>query len=96
MPVFNESVQRVGAYRANFPPTRLGGEPISIPTLTPVVRSVVDRRSFSFIGYVRRQTTRQASSTNGWRRVFVTFRELEVRLLLGEIETAVEVSAQPL
>ena len=36
VPVLNENVQRVGAYRANFPPTRLGGEPVSIPALSPV------------------------------------------------------------
>ena len=53
VPVLNENVQRVAAYRGNFPPTRLGGEPVSIPALSPVVRSVVDRKNFSFVGFVQ-------------------------------------------
>ena len=84
VPVLNEYVQRVGGYRANFPLTRLGGEPVGIPALTPVVRSVVDRRHFTFIGYVQK-TNDQTSELYQWmRRVFLAFREIEVRLLTGE------------
>ena len=54
VPVFNENVPQIVRYRANFPPTRRGGEPIGIPALTPVVRSVVDRRNFSFVAYVEK------------------------------------------
>ena len=84
VPVLNESVQRVGAYRANFPPTRLGGAPISIPALTPVVRSVVDRRNFSFVAYVQKSNDPTSELYEWMSRVFVAFRELEVRLMVGQ------------
>jgi hypothetical protein len=85
VPVLNEHVQRVGAYRANFPPTRLGGEPVGIPALTPVVRSVVDRRSFSFVGYIQKTNDKTSELYEWMARVFIAFRELESRVLLAEI-----------
>jgi hypothetical protein len=93
VPVLNEHVQRVGAYRANFPPTRRGGEAIGIPALTPVVRSVVDRRNFSFVSYVTNSRDTTSELYEWMRRVFVSFRELEVRLLLGEIAPQLKHSA---
>ena len=94
MPVFNESVPQVVRYRANFPPTRRGGEPISIPALTPVVRSVVDRRISRSSSYVQQDATTRRAELYEWiRRVFISFRELEVRLLLGEIAPQLRHSA---
>ncbi len=63
-------VQRARARRSRavaptFPPTRLGGEPIDIPALTPVVRSVVDRRNFSFVAYAQKSNDRPSSCTSG-------------------------------
>ena len=86
VPVLNEFVQRVGAYRANFPATRRGGEPITIPALTPVVRSVVDRKNFSFVSFVQKSGDTTTELFEWMRDVFIAFRELEVRLLLGEIK----------
>ena len=93
VPVLNENVQRVAAYRANFPPTRLGGAPIGIPALTPVVRSVVDRRSFSFVAYVQKTNDNTSELYEWMGRVFIAFRELEVRLLRGEIAPQLRHSA---
>ena len=93
VPVLNENVQRVAAYRRNFPPTRLGGEPVSIPALTPVVRSVVDRQNFSFVGYVQKTNDKTSELYKWMGRVFISFRELEVRLLLGEITPQLRHSA---
>jgi len=85
VPLFNEYLPQIDRCRALFPSTRVGGDPISIPALTPVVRSVVDRRHFSFISYVQK-TNDSTSELFGWmRRLFISFREVEVRLLLGEI-----------
>ena len=82
--VFNEYVPQITWHRDEFPPTRRGGEPMTVPALTPVVRSVVDRKNFSFIGYASKADT--TSELFGWMRdVFLGFREIEVRLLLGEI-----------
>jgi hypothetical protein len=93
VPVLNENVQRVGAYRAHFPPTRLGGDPISIPALTPVVRSVVDRRSFSFLSYVQKTNDNTSELYQWMAHVFIAFRKLEVRLLLGETVPQLKYSA---
>ena len=93
VPVLNESVGRVSAYRAHFPPTRLGGEPVSIPALSPVVRSVVDRQNFSFVGYVQKTNDKTSELYEWMGRVFISFRELEVRLLLGEITPQLRHSA---
>lgn len=93
VPVLNESVQRVDAYRGNFPPTRLGGEAINIPALTPVVRSVVDRRNFSFVTYVQESNDNTSELYQWLGRVFISFRELEVRLLLGGIAPQLRHSA---
>jgi hypothetical protein len=84
--VFNENVPQLARYRANFPPTRRGGEPIVIPALTPVVRSVVDRRNFSFVSFVLNSNDTTSELYQWMSRVFISFRELEVRLLLGAIE----------
>jgi hypothetical protein len=84
VPVLNEHIPQFARYHANFPPTRSGGEPIRIPALSPVVRSVVDRPNFSFIAYAGK-TTDMTSELFDWMRcVFVAFRELEVRLLRGD------------
>ena len=93
VPVLNENVPRVSAYRANFPPTLLGGEPIGIPALTPVVRSVVDRLNFSFVGYIQKTNDKTSELYEWMRVVFVAFREVEVRLLLGEITPQLKHSA---
>jgi hypothetical protein len=93
VPVLNENVPRVSAYRANFPPTRLGGEPISVPALTPVVRSVVDRQNFSFVGYIQKTNDKTSELYEWMRVVFVSFREIEVRLMLGEITPQLKHSA---
>jgi hypothetical protein len=93
VPVFNEAIPQMSRYRDNFPPTRRGGEPVRIPALTPVLRSVVERPGFSFVSYAAK-TTDTTSELYGWmHRVFVTFRELEVRLLLGEIVPQLRQSA---
>lgn len=93
VPLFNEHVPQIAHCRAAFPPTRLGGEPIDIPALTPVVRSVVDRRNFSFVAYAQNSNDPTSELYEWMRRVFVSFRELEVRLLLGGITPQLRHSA---
>ena len=66
VPLFNEYVPQVARCRDNFPPTRLGGEAVDIPALTPVVRSVVDRKNFSFLAYVLKTQDSTSEPTSGW------------------------------
>jgi hypothetical protein len=93
VPLFNEYVPQLSRYRANFPPTRRGGEPIVIPALTPVVRSVVDRPNFSFVSFVQNSTDTTSELYQWISRVFISFRELEVRLLLGGMTPQLKHSA---
>jgi hypothetical protein len=93
VPIFNEHLPQIDRCRASFPLTRLGGEPINIPVLTPVVRSVVDRRHFSFITYVQKTNDPTSELFEWMRRMFISFREIEVRLLLGEIAPQLRQSA---
>jgi hypothetical protein len=83
--LFNEHLPHLAAYRDRFPPTRLGGDPVRVPTLTPVVRSVVDRPGFSFLAYAVKTADPTAELYEWMRRLFISFRELEVLLLLGEL-----------
>jgi len=83
IPLFNELLPHIAQCAEAFPPTRLGGDGMVIPALTPVVRSVVDRRQFSFLSYVRKTQDPTSELYQWMARLFVTFREVEVRLLLG-------------
>ncbi len=81
--VLNAWVPKITTAVGNFPPTRRGGPPVTIAALSPVLRSVIERRDFSFLNYAAK-TSDPTTELYGWiRRAFVTFRELEVRLLLG-------------
>lgn len=85
VPVFNEHLPQLFGYEHKFPASRHGGEAIRIPALTAVVRSVVDRPGFSFLGYAAKTPDTTTELYQWMRRMFVAFRELEIRLLLGEI-----------
>ena len=51
VPVFNEGIGPTMRYRTKFPQTRLGGAPLTIPSLSGVVRQVTERPGFSFASY---------------------------------------------
>jgi hypothetical protein len=86
VPALNEAVPVVERYRDNFPPAPRGGAPVQIPAISGVVRSVIERPNFSFLSYASKATDPTAELYEWTRRVFLTFRELEVRLLLGELK----------
>lgn len=84
VPVHNESVS-VMFSKEDFPPTRPEYGVIRIPRLSPIVRGVVDRPSFSFGEYI---TDRPGGPTeiHSWiGTIFTEFRELELRLLMGKL-----------
>ena len=84
-PVFNENIPRLADWREKFPLTFHGVGSLTIPALTPVLRSVIDRPGFSFVGYAMK-TTDPTTELYGWmRKVFVPLREMESRLLLDEL-----------
>lgn len=90
VPVINEAVPVVARYRDQFPPSRLGGAPLTIPALGGVVRRVIERPGFSFSDYAAR-TEDTTTELYGWiRSVFLEFRELELRLLLEELRPSLQ------
>jgi hypothetical protein len=87
VPVHNESVS-VMFEKTDFPPTRPEYGVIRIPRLSPIVRGVVDRPSFSFGEYL---TERPGGPTeiHSWiGTIFTEFRELELRLLMGQLSAS--------
>ena len=90
VPVINEAVSVAARYRDNFPTPTMGGAPLTIPALAAVIKTVIERPGFSFAAYA----TGAADPTTelyGWiRRVFLEFRELELRLLLQQIRPSLQ------
>jgi len=87
VPVHNEAVS-VAFEKEEFPPSRAECRMIRIPRLSPIVRGVIDRPSFSFGAYM---TDRPGGPTeiHGWiGTIFTEFRELELRLLMGRLTSA--------
>jgi hypothetical protein len=94
VPVLNEAVPVVARYRESFPPTRGGGgQSILLPALSDVLRSIIDRRTFSFIEYIAKTTDPTAELYEWTRRVFIVMRELELRLLVQERRPPLQQSA---
>src|SRR5262249_17329806 len=88
VPVINEALPHAFVFRDDFPGTPAGGAPLTIPALSPVIKGVIERPSFSFAALA---TTAADTTTElyGWtRKVFLEFRELELRLLLAELRPA--------
>jgi hypothetical protein len=84
VPVHNESVSVIFE-KADFPPTRPEYGVVRIGRLSPIVRGVVDRPSFSFGAYAT-EPLGGPTEIHGWvNTAFTEFRELELRLLLGKL-----------
>ena len=87
VPVHNESVSIMFA-KEDFPPSRPECSLLRIPRLSPIVRGVLDRPSFSFASYM---TSRLGGPTevHQWiSDIFAEFRELELRLLMGRLTSS--------
>jgi hypothetical protein len=88
VPVHNEAVSVIFETE-DFPPSRCECRAVRIPRLTPIVRGVLDRPSFSFSTCT---TTRSGGPTviDDWMAtVFTEFRELELRLMMGRLTSAI-------
>ncbi len=87
VPVHNEATSVVFD-KKDFPSTRAECGVIRIPRLSPIVRGVLDRPSFSFSNYM---TIKPGGPTeiHSWiSTIFTEFRELELRLLMGRLSAA--------
>jgi hypothetical protein len=93
VPVLNAALPNMARHRDQFPPTRLGGAPLAIPALSPVLKGVIERPSFSFAALIGTAPDRTTELFGWTRQVFIEFRELELRLLLAELTPALRFSA---
>jgi len=87
VPVHNESASFMFINR-DFPPTRAECGIIRIPRLSPIVRGVIDRPSFSFANYMTSQPGGPTEVHTWIANIFAEFRELELRLLIGELQSS--------
>jgi len=95
VPVHNEAVA-VMYEKADFPPSRPEYGLIRIPRLSPIVRGVVDRPSFSFAAYLT-EAPGGPTEIHSWiAGIFAEFRELELRLMMGKLGASLGITASRL
>jgi len=87
VPVHNETVS-VTFTKEDFPPTRRECGVIRIPRLSPIVRGVIDRPSFSFAAYMTHQPGGPTEVHQWISQIFTGFREMELRLLMGRLTSS--------
>ena len=87
VPVHNESVS-VSFDTDDFPPSRPEFRRISLPRLSPIVRGVVDRPSFSFGSYLVKPPSGPTEIHDWVATIFNSFRDLELRLMMGQVTSA--------
>lgn len=95
VPVHNESVSLLFS-KEDFPPTRAEYGIVHIPRLSPIVRGVIDRPSFSVSNYIGHQPG-GPTEIHAWiETIFTEFREFELRLLMGRLNSSLgRAPAQP-
>ena len=87
VPVHNEAASFM-IIGQDFPPSSPKYEIIRMPRLSPIVRGVIDRLGFSFSTYKGTQPGGPTDVHSWIGKIFAEFRELELQLLLGELESS--------
>ena len=95
VPVHNEAVSFMFIPQ-DFPPSRPQCGVVRIPRLSPIVRGVIDRAGFSFGSYMAQQPGGPTEVHSWIGGVFARFRELELQLLLGELDSSLRAGKEPL
>ena len=91
VPVYNQGIARGSHLRDKFAARDSIALPIQFPALSPSLRHIVDRHPFSFAVFKRQPSPDLPeildAELNSWmKRVFIQFRELELRLLLSRLK----------
>jgi hypothetical protein len=91
VPVHNE-VLGAPQYRDKFATPGPGSAPLHIAALAPGLRKVIDRRPFSFAdagGLPPDVSLEMHAEMQRWlRKIYVEFREMELRVLLSDLQTS--------
>lgn len=94
VPVHNEAVS-VMFSKKDFPPSPAESGVITISRLSPIVRGVIDRPSFSFSAYMTEQPGGPTEIHTWIATIFTAFRELELRLLMGQLSASLGAGNPP-
>jgi hypothetical protein len=103
-PVYNDGIVRGYGLRNDFPATSATALPVRVPALSPSLRAIIDAPPFSFAEFRRRPTVGMSeileAELNSWlKRLYLQFREMELRLLLSDLSGSLKPAAssdQPL
>ena len=87
VPVHNEAASFM-LIAQDFPPSSPKYATIRIPRLSPIVRGIIDRPSFSFADYLAKQPGGPTEVHSWIEQIFGGFRELELQLLVGQLESS--------
>jgi len=88
VPVHNEFIGNMQDYMNDFPSAVPGERPVRFPVLSPFLKSIVERPGFSFDDYMDYRAGTRTELHEWIERAFVEFREVELRLLLRELRSA--------
>lgn len=86
VPVHNEAVS-VYFEREDYPPSGPECRMVRIPRLSPIVRGVIDRPSFSFGNHLMDQRGGRTEIHDWIDGIFTEFRQFELRLLMGRLSS---------
>lgn len=93
MPVHNEAASFM-LIAQDFPPSSPKYQTVRIPRLSPIVRGVIDRPGFSFAAYMANQPGGPTEVHSWIAEIFGEFRELELQLLIGQLESSLRSSGK--
>jgi hypothetical protein len=93
VPVHNEAASFM-FIPGDFPPSSPNCDVIRIPRLSPIVRGVIDKPGFSFGTYMKTQPGGPTEVHSWIGSVFAKFRELELQLIIGQLESSLRGSAK--
>lgn len=100
VPIFNDGVARIAQVRDKYPAQGGVAMPIRVPAFSPTLRHIVDTRPFSFSAFRRGVSgdvprMLEGELTSWIKRVFLQFRELELRLLLDRLRLSLGPTEPP-
>lgn len=88
VPVHNEATSFMMVAQ-DFPPRPSACGVIRMSRLSPIVRGIIDRPGFSFGDYMAHQPGGPTEVHTWIGKIFAEFRDLELRLLLGQLQSSV-------
>jgi hypothetical protein len=96
VPVFNEAIVKGQKFRDKYPFESGADLPLQIPLLQPGLKLHAERSGYSFVDFHKRLPMAipigQAFELRSWtKRVFLEFREFELRLLLERLRSSLRV-----